>query len=353
MIKQWPRVIIDLDQIVHNYQVLAQHAAKAGITLTGVLKGTAGDRRIAEALYEAGLQEIGDSRLENLAQLNFPNLRRILLRLPALSRIRETLSSADCSLNSEPDTLAALDSYCLPHQVFLMTDLGDLREGVAATEAELGRLGAFCRKLRHLQVVGLGTNFNCFAGAIPTLAKLERLVELAQFLRAEIHLPIRYVSGGNSSSLPLLYSGAIPQGINHLRIGEGMLLGRETLNGEVLPDLSADAFIVEAEVLQVQWKPARPDGTIGRDAFGRIPEFTNKEAGIRLLLNIGYQDAPLTGLTPLDPRLSVLGGSSDYMVLAATEPFKVGTIVRFLPNYWSMLAIMTSPYVEKCYRSGA
>ena len=349
MMERQPRVIIDLDGIVHNYKILTARARQAGITFCGVLKGTAGDRRIAEALVEAGLNEIGDSRLENLERLDLPHLRRILLRLPALSQVRDTLKQAECSLNSEQDVLKSLDSYGEPHQVILMTDLGDLREGVPATEEDLGRLGAFCANLRHLQVAGLGTNFNCFAGAIPTKEKLERLVELAVFLRTEFNLPIHYVSGGNSSSLPLLYNGAIPRGINHLRIGEGMLLGRETLNGEVLPDLIANAFIIEAEVLQVQWKPGRPDGVIGRDAFGRIPEFPEKDAGFRLLLNIGHQDTPLTGLTPFDPRLRVLGGSSDYMVVAAAEPLKVGAVVRFLPNYWSMLGIMTSPYVEKYY----
>lgn len=352
MMEHRPRVIIDLEGIVHNYQVLAARAKRAGIMFCGVLKGTAGNRRIAETLFEAGLNEIGDSRLENLARLDLPHLRRVLLRLPALSQVRDTLKQAECSLNSEPDVLKALDSYGEPHQVFLMTDLGDLREGVPATEEALGRLGALCRNLRHIQVVGLGTNFNCFAGAIPTKEKLERLKELAAFLRTEFNLPIRYVSGGNSSSLPLLYSGAIPQGVNHLRIGEGMLLGRETLNGEFLPDLVHNAFLIEAEVLQVQWKPGRPDGVIGRDAFGRIPEFPVEEAGFRLLLNIGHQDTPLTGLTPLDPRLRVLGGSSDYMVVAAAEPLKVGAVVRFLPNYWSLLRIMTSPYVEKCYVPG-
>jgi predicted amino acid racemase len=118
---------------------------------------------------------------------------------------------------------------------------------------------------------------------------LEKLVGLVDYLKGECQLPIEYVSGGNSSSLKLLYDGLIPPGINHLRIGEGILLGRETLTGSYLPDLYHDAFIVEAEVIQAQYKPAVPDGEVGLDAFGRVPSISVKEPGIRLLLNLGHQ----------------------------------------------------------------
>ncbi|HBE79986.1 MAG TPA: alanine racemase, partial [Firmicutes bacterium] len=180
-------------------------------------------------------------------------------------------------------------------------------------------------------------------------AKLDKLVTLANIIEAELGVTLDYISGGNSSSLPLLYSGTLPTGINHLRIGEGMLLGRETLTGNLLPDLFRDAFVVEAEIIQAQWKPAEPDGETGLDAFGRKPELPKVEPGIRLLVNLGHQDTPLSGLAPLDPGLTVLGGSSDYLVMAAKDRLKVGQVVRFLPNYWSLLGLMTSPYVEKVY----
>ncbi len=343
-----PRVIINLPKIVHNYQKINERCNRAGITLTGVIKGVAGDLNIIEALVEAGLRELGDSRLENLSRLpDFSATRKMLLRLPALSLLQETLEMADISLNSETDTLKSLDRLAKKHQIFLMVDLGDLREGV--TEDRLPELGAVCRSLKNIEAIGLGANFSCFAGVIPTIAKLERLSVLAQFLRDEFRLPIRFVSGGNSSSLPLLYSGKMPKGINHLRIGEGILLGRETLFGKVLQDLYRDAFIIEAEIIQSQWKPALPDGEIGMDAFGRKPCLPALEAGVRLLLRLGHQDTPLDGLTPVDPDLTVMGGSSDYLVIASPKKLKVGETVQFLPNYWSLLGIMTSPYVEKTY----
>lgn len=343
-----PRVVIDLPKIVHNYQTIEARCRKVGIALSGVVKGVAGDLRVIGALIEAGLSELGDSRLENLKQIaRFSQVRKMLLRVPSPSRIVETLQYSDISLNSESEVLVQLNCSATKHQVVLMVDLGDLREGVM--ENELGKLGRLCRGLPNLHVIGLGANFSCFTGVKPTVAKLEHLAKLADFLTAEYQLPLNFVSGGNSSSLSLLYSGTIPDRINHLRIGEGILLGRETLDGNLLPDLYHDAFIVEAEVVQVQWKPATPEGEIGYDAFGRNPEIPFVEAGNRILLSIGHQDTPLNGLKPIDPDFTLLGGSSDYAVLASRKKCQVGQVLQLTPNYWSMLGLMTSPYVTKKY----
>jgi predicted amino acid racemase len=176
------------------------------------------------------------------------------------------------------------------------------------------------------------------------------LTALAEQLRAEFQWPLPFVSGGNSSSLPLLYGQQLPSGITHLRVGEGILLGRETLLGTQLPDLFPDVFYVEAEILQVQWKPGQAAGLVGRDAFGRKPAVPELQAGPRLLLGIGEQETPLSGLTPLEPGITILGGSSDYMVAATEEPYQVGQTVRFAPNYWSLLALFSSRYVTREYR---
>jgi predicted amino acid racemase len=343
-----PRVLINLSKIIHNFQKINERCSNAGITMTGVVKGVAGDYKIIHTLVDAGLKEIGDSRLENLEKIKDCKLvRKVLLRLPALSRIDETLKFSDVSLNAEITTLEKLNQKSAGHQVFLMVDLGDRREGVL--DDNLLELAGLCSQLKNIQVIGLGTNFSCFAGVMPTVAKLEKLVVLAVSLKSKLGLPLQYVSGGNSSSLPLLYSGVLPLGINHLRIGEGILLGRETLHGSFLPDLFSDAFIVEAEIIQTQWKPSEPDGEQGLDAFGHKPDLPQLGSGIRLLVNLGHQDTPLTGLTPLNPELTVMGGSSDYLVMATAKKLQVGRIIQFLPNYWSMLGLMTSPYVEKVY----
>ncbi len=344
-----PRVIIDIPKIVHNFQSIHKQCLKYGVALTGVVKGVAGDFRIVEALVAAGLKDLGDSRIENLERYTvLPGINRVLLRLPGIERLKQVVRFADASLNAEPETIAALDRIGDRHRIFLMVDLGDRREGVL--ESEINEVARFCQGLKNTEVIGVGANFSCFAGVKPGAEKLAALVSIATVLKEEYHLPIQYVSGGNSSSLPMLYSNSLVSGINHLRVGEGILLGRETLTGGLLPDLFPDAFLVEAEVLQARWKPALADGEIGRDAFGRKPEIPDVGDGYRVLINLGQQDTALSGLTSLDPGVKILGGSSDYLVLASEERLKVGSIIRFSPNYWGLLALMTSPYVEKCYK---
>jgi predicted amino acid racemase len=348
-----PRVVLNLAKLTHNFQMLQRRCREAGIAMTLVVKGLAGDRRVVAHLMAAGLSQLGDSRLENLANYQgYPGLTKMLLRLPTPESAVATVQLAEISLNAELETLKALNDCAgtlrRKHRVILMVDLGDLREGVS--EADLLPLADSCRKLCNLEVIGVGANFSCFAGAMPTPAALTKLTVLAERLRTELALPLQYVSGGNSSSLPLLYAQQLPAGVNHLRIGEGILLGRETLRGTQLPDLFPDVFSVEAEVLQVQWKPGQATGPIGRDAFGREPAFPERAAGLRLLLGIGEQETPLSGLTPLEPGITVLGGSSDYLVAASEHRYRVGQIVRFAPNYWSLLALMSSRYVTKEYR---
>ena len=346
-----PRVLIDLNKLTHNVQRLNGRAQAAGIKLTGVVKGLAGDHRTIKAIIDGGITEIGDSRLENLERVKgIKSVRKVMLRLPSLAQIDSVAALTDCSLNAEQESIRRLDAAASRgiHEIILMIDLGDRREGILAEG--LFELCRFCKRLQHIKVLGLGTNFACFGGAIPTAPKFQQLLALAAMVRQELRLPIEVISGGNSSSLPLLYDGSMPRGINNLRVGEALLLGRETLAGNDLPDLYQDIFVIEAEVVQSQFKPNQAEGPVGRDAFGRIPRLPELEAGPRMLLNIGQQDTDLNGLRPLNPDLRVLGGSSDYLVLAGEKVLTVGSRVAFIPNYWGLLAAMTSPYVAKEYR---
>ncbi|MGD9153947.1 MAG: alanine racemase [Bacillota bacterium] len=348
-----PRLLINLPKLVHNYQTLRRRCREAGINLTVVVKGLAGDRPTVESLVAAGLRALGDSRLENLANYqSYPELQKMQLRLPTPQTAAQTVQLAEVSLNTEPVTLKALNYYAglqgRKHRVILMVDLGDLREGVSG--ADLPGLAEYCRQLRHLEVIGVGADFACFAGVLPTPAALTQLTDLAGQLRSEYNLPVKYISGGNSSSLPLLYERRLPPGVNHLRIGEAILLGRETFHGTILPDLWPDVFCVEAPVLQVQWKPGKATGLMGCDALGRKTALPQMADGWRLLLGIGEQETPLAGLTPVDPGITILGGSSDYLVAAGERRYPVGQILRFTPNYWSLMALMSSVYVTKEYR---
>lgn len=63
----------------------------------------------------------------------------MLIRAPSLNEIDDTIRYADISLNSELTTIVALGRAArargVIHDIVLMIDLGDLREGILPAEA--------------------------------------------------------------------------------------------------------------------------------------------------------------------------------------------------------------------------
>ncbi|MEW5784566.1 MAG: alanine/ornithine racemase family PLP-dependent enzyme [Bacillota bacterium] len=352
----YPRIVINLCKIRENAALLLDYCSGAGIRPCAVTKAVCGDLAVARALVEAGFSQLADSRLENIHRLRQAvgvQVETLLLRIPMLSQCDRVVRECDCSLNSEPVVLEALNAAAArlgkTHRVILMVDLGDLREGIWPERlAEVRRLVQQCR---HLRVAGLGTNLTCYGGVVPTPEKLSQLTALQKEWEKEGE-PLEILSGGNSSSLGMVLERSIPEGINHLRLGESILLGRETVYGQPIPGAHLDAFVLQAEVVELKEKPSIPSGQISRDAFGRKPVFKDRGVHRRAILAIGRQDTDFSML-PLQPELEIIGGSSDHLLLDAEKlpDLKVGDAVSFIPGYGALLAAMTSPYVEKIYQN--
>ncbi|MDA8442235.1 MAG: alanine/ornithine racemase family PLP-dependent enzyme [Peptococcaceae bacterium] len=349
----YPHILLDSNKLTHNTRVICAQAAKYGIKIAGVTKACLANPAVAKAMAAGGVCELADSRIENLArlkdlQLNIPLL---LLRSPGLSQIKDTIELADTSLNSQYEVMAQLAAEARRqgkiHQVIVMVDLGDLREGVLPKEVV-----PMAKELvltRGLKLRGIGANFACYGGVRPSVANLGELITLARELEAAINQKIEVVSGGNSSSLELLFQAKIPVGVTHLRIGEGILLGRETIQRKALPRMHQDAFSLRAEVVEVQVKTSVPKGEIGQDAFGCRPSFSDTGPMLRAIVAIGRQDVPLDGIFPLEADLRVIGASSDHLIIdAAKKPgIRVGDTIHFGLNYAGLLGAMTSPFVSK------
>ena len=142
----------------------------------------------------------------------------------------------------------------------------------------------------------------------------------------------------------------MPKEINHFRIGEAIVLGRNVIDRSPWPGTRQDTFVLKAEVVELETKPSVPIGETGQDAFGGTPTFVDRGLRKRAILNIGRQDVVVDGIEPLDPGIVVLGGSSDHLILdveEAAEPVKVGDELAFYPGYGALLALSTSPYVQK------
>jgi predicted amino acid racemase len=349
-----PYLTIDLGKIEHNARTIVRLCETHGIEVTGVTKATCGHPEVAKAMLRGGVASIGESRLENVARLKAAGVDTayMLLRMPWLSGAEDIVEAVDLSLNSELSVLAALSEAARQnsqvHEVMVMVDLGDLREGVWPD-----RLAAMVRDLLRLpgiRLVGLGASLTCFSGVIPTESNMNQLVACAREIETTFGVTLPRISGGSSSALELLATGRMPKRINHLRIGEGILLGRETTHRRPWPGTFQDTFVLHAEVLELKRKPSVPIGQRGEDAFGQVPSIVDRGEVDRAIVNVGRQDVDVDGLTPVDPDLTILGASSGYVIVDATAAggrYRVGDEMAFLVNYGALLAAMTSPYVEK------
>lgn len=353
----YPVLNIDLDKIEHNARTIVALCSAHGIKVSGVTKVVCGHPAVAAAMLRGGVCGIADSRLENILRMRAVGVDTtfMLLRLPALSRIDDVIDCVDISLNSELQTLRALSASAKSrdkaHRAILMIDLGDLREGVWPDLAvERSKILMQCQGIR---LIGIGANLACFGGLAPTHDNMLHLAELAAEIEQACAIRLQWVSGINSSGLKLLVGEGMPERINHARIGEGILLGRETTLREAWPNTYQDAFVLQAEVVELKRKPSAFSGEHCEDAFGGHPHFDDHGDILHALVNIGRQDVAVEGITPLEPAI-IIGASSDYLgmdVSALAGRIKLGDILSFNVNYAALLAAMTSAYVEKnCIR---
>ncbi len=354
-----PILEINLDKIEDNTRRVVQKCHEQGINVVGVTKGFGAIPQIVTALIAGNIDGLTDSRLENIEALrkNGFDQEITLLRIPRLSRADQVVRLANVSVNSELLVLGALASAAvgnkLIHHVILMVDVGDLREGVMP-EMAVDTAKHICG-LKGLQFIGVGTNMGCFGGILPTQDNLGMLVSLSREIEDKVGVEMQVVSGGGTSSLLLVENRNMPQGVNQVRIGEGILLGTDTTNNRHIPWLHRDAFRLKAEIIELKEKPSIPIGDAGLDAFGNQPQFEDRGLRLRAIIAIGRQDVPLEGLSPVDPNMTILGASSDHMILDVADvkrPLSVGSTIEFDLTYTGMLLLCNSWYVKKLFVGG-
>ncbi|GAB2764557.1 hypothetical protein GCM10027020_15940 [Nocardioides salsibiostraticola] len=344
-----PRLQVDLGALTANARSLVDPLGKRGILVTGVVKAALGSPEVGRAMLRGGVVGLGDSRIENLERLRAAGVRAplTLTRSPMLSQVGRAVTSADISLNSEPAVVAALSAAALSlsrvHDVILMVELGDLREGLLG--ADLVDASRLVVALPGVRLRGVGTNLACRSGVVPDQAKMDELSRLVEQVEQACGITVDIVSGGNSASLEWALGEAETGRINQLRLGESILLGVEPLQRRPLPGLRTDAFTLVAEVIEARRKPSRPWGRIAQAAFGTAPPAPDLGEINHVVLALGQQDADPDGLTP-PVGATVLAMSSDHLVLdGGVHPMALGDEVAFGVNYSALLRAMTSPYV--------
>ena len=359
--KRFPALRINKKNIYENAKRIVELCMENGIKVSGVIKGANGIMSVSEEFIRAGCAHIASSRTEQLQAIKEydPDVETMLLRIPMLSEVDDLIDFADISLNSEWETVEKINIACEKHEKFhrviLMIDLGDLREGFFYPQDLMDLALHIENDMKNIILAGVGTNLGCYGSVKPTHKNLEELCKVANDIEKKIGRKLEFVSGGATSSLPLIVSGEMPQGINNLRIGEGILLNMD------LPEIwkvnikgmKQDTFILEAEIVEIKEKPSYPVGELFIDAMGNKPTYEDRGIRKKALLAVGKQDFAIHDkLIPLDKGVEIVGSSSDHMIIDiqnAEKLYKIGDVLEFKMFYGPMLYLCSSEWVRKAY----
>ena len=330
------RIEVDCERIRANAAAVTELCARHGIEVAGVTKCVCGEPEVARAMLAGGCTMLADSRLANVARLRDAGITApvLLLRLPTLSEAADVVRLCELSLVSEVETARALSAAAAAagktHELILMVESGDRREGVLPEDTV-----AACRAILELpgiELAGIGTALNCLCGVLPTAENQEAFAAVVEQVESELGIRFRLVSGGHSGNLHLVQSGHVPVRFNHFRVGEAILTGTDFSTWADLPMPYMDAFKVYAEVIEVKEKPSAPDGEIGPDAFMEVHEWPDLGVRRRAICALGEIDLRTSSLKPLRSGVSVVGASSDHLVLDVTEadpPVRLGEEMAF------------------------
>ncbi|MEE0182266.1 MAG: alanine racemase [Anaerovoracaceae bacterium] len=355
---QYPKLTVDTRKLYNNIKTVADDCSSQGISIAGVIKGFNGIYEAALQFVKAGCSQLATSRMEQIIDAREKGIDAefMLVRIPMLSEAEEVAAYADMSLNSEIEVIRAIDRACekfdRTHGIILMADLGDLREGYWDKDELVETAVYIENELKNVKLMGVGTNLGCYGSIKPTVDKMNELADIACRIEERIGRELEIVSGGATSSYPLVLDKVMPAKINHLRMGEGIILAYDLQEiwGLDMSRLSQEVFTFKAEVIEVKNKPTHPVGEIFIDGFGRMPEYEDRGIRKRALLATGKLDYALNDkIFPKMKGIELIGASSDHAILDiedCEEKIKLGDIIEFNVSYPSLMYLTNSRYIN-------
>lgn len=345
------------DKLRHNFEFLDGLFKENGIKWGITTKLLCGNEDYLKEVIDLGIGEVLDSRVSNLKKIKEIDeaVRTIYIKPPPKDIIESVVRYADVSLNTELSTMHELSEEAVRqdkiHEVIIMIEMGDLREGVMRED-----LIDFYEKvfqLPGLRVVGLGTNLNCLHGVMPDEDKLIQLSLYKKIIELRFKKDIPLVSGGTSVTIPLLLRGMLPVGVNHFRVGESLFFGKDLFTGGLIEGMDPGVFELYSQIIEISEKPVVPSGELGENPQGRtmkIDEEAYGKTSYRAILDIGYLDINPDFLMNLPEECEIIDASSDMLVLDVGKNknnYKVGDFMRFRLKYMGALGIMNSNYIDK------
>ena len=360
--ERYPRLEVKLSSFENNAKEIVKRANEVGVDIAGVVKGAGGDIEVAKAYERSGAKWIASSRLGQLEKIKNAGVKipALVVRISMLSEVEDVVRICDYSLQSELKVIEALNKEAEKqgkvHNVILMADMGDLREGFWDKDEMAEASLKIDKEMKNIHLAGIGTNVGCYGSVLPTKEKLEELVAVAEKIEAKLGRKLEIISGGATSSLMRLWDGDLPERVNQLRVGEGALLNRDLVEvyGYKMEGLVTDCFKIKAEVIEVKRKPTHPVGELGVDAFGHKMTYKDRGMRMRALLGMGKVDyGDLGELIPLEKGIELIGASSDHTIVDiedAEKKYQVGDIMEFDVNYSTLVYMANSDDAKIVYK---
>ncbi len=363
-------LIIYAERIKSNIKTLSSFFEKNNIEWSLVTKVFSGDKTFLKAILTPDvtkkINSVGDSRLtslRNLREVN-PNIRTIYIKPPANIYADDVVEYADISLNSSLTTIKRLNEAAKKkkktHQIIIMIELGELREGVKRDDI----LGFYEQifELSNIEVIGIGSNLGCMYGVEPTYDKLLQLSLYKELISAKFNKDLKYVSGGTSITLPLIENKSIPKEINHFRIGEAAFFGISPLENKQFHNLYTETFEFYANIIELEEKKIVPDGVINEANIGHTTDYNEndvQETSYKAILDFGMLDVDKNDIHTDDTDISFVGITSDMLVIdvglnknkkTGKPKYKVGDKIKFKLNYMGVARLLSSKFIDKIYR---
>ncbi|KPD11042.1 alanine racemase [Phaeobacter sp. 11ANDIMAR09] len=345
-----PRIEVDLAKIRQNTKVLTGRLKARGISVLGVTKAVCGNPVIAQAMLDGGVSGLADARVSNVQRMREAGISApiTLIRTPLLSQLTDVVESCGSSYNTERRVISALAAAStdlgINHGIILVMEAGDMRDGILPKD--IISIAKYVAGLQGVTLKGIAANFACFSRVPPDQQKMVLISEIAKDVEAQCGRALEIVSGGNSSNIPMALSRSNLARINELRIGEAILLGVDPVSGDRIPHLHTDAFVLIAEVIEMNDKSDIPLQPQELPKGSRLQLVRHYESGNRVIISVGQQDTDCLGLT-LPSGMTHLGSTSDHLVLRMSHSeVGVGTEIRFGMNYSALMRAMATPNVQ-------
>ena len=361
-------LIIHTDKIKNNIKYLSRYFIEHKIKWSLITKVFSGDKDFLRNILTDDviqmINSIGDSRLTSLKNLKEVNseMRTIYIKPPAKMYADEVVKYADISLNSSYTTINALNEAAKKankiHEIVIMIELGELREGVQRSEIMNFYEKVF--NLSNIEVIGIGSNLGCMYGVEPTYDKLLQLSLYKELISAKFKKKLDLISGGTSITLPMLENNTVPKDINHFRVGEAAFFGVSPLTNEKFKELNTDTFEFTANIIELEEKKLVPEGVISDANIGHTADYDEKdinETSFKAILDFGLLDVDKEDIDAIDKEIDFVGITSDMLVIdigtnktnKGEKKYKIGDKVHFKPNYMAVARLLNSKFIEKVF----